>query len=42
MRGLLWTVLALALATALDASFYDGRYAQAASRLLTEIAIHFR
>ncbi len=42
MRGTLWIVAALALATSLDASLYDGRYVQTAARIASHIGTYFR
>jgi len=40
MRGLLWTVAVLALATSLDASLYGGFYTQSFSRMLAAIVLY--
>ncbi len=42
MRALLLAVGLLALATSLDASLYRGRYTQAMSQMISDIATNFR
>ncbi|HET7850839.1 MAG TPA: hypothetical protein VFL51_17450 [Pseudolabrys sp.] len=38
MRGVLWIVMFLALATSVDASVYDGHYTNAFAGMLFDIA----
>jgi len=42
MRTLLFAIALLVLATMLDNSLFDGRYTQAFSQMVFEIAAHFR